>query len=669
MATSSSGFNLSSLGRKVYVSQRGLEHVLKELQEGGLLTKDVASSRKSIKRARNDDLAAKATHYGSLIQETHIQYEDGSGRTVNLPYIAPAALLAHIAQQPTFGHFLCLKLLECPSTYEAPWGLCVYADEITPGNALNPVNWRRQQAIYWSLKNFGAHGLSCETLWFPLCCLRSHLCSEIGGLTVLWKHMMRLFCEGPHNLHAGLILQTPAGSRVLFARLAVLIADEAAIKHSLENKGASGTLFCVRCSSVVAARSGLSEASNDVLSSLCLDVSRFKLHTNATTRRLVNYLQEQSGLLTRNQFSDLEKALGFNFKAEGLLCDNHVGYAMPEAVMYDWLHIYLVHGVAGNEVGALLGHLRDAGFREKQISEFLDSFQWPAQFAGSKPTGVLLQKRENKSSPLKGSASEQLNFLPVLRLFILLFVVNNGPDEVQQPVRCFFLLCKVLDLLQQATRGEPVHPDVLHTAIVQHSRCLQDTYGSDIWVPKNHMALHLSEFLRRHGLLMSCFVQERKHKILKRFSNQMHSSTSFESSLLQDVLAVQLEALDEELPSREPRLLHKRAASKKLKELVQQSLESQAPVFQAASAMHGGGFHCSPGDVVIFQLESREHVGRIDFLVECQRQSMACVSAWEHVHGYMYSVQRTQSLLVHIASISACCIWSQKEQQAIVVRP
>ena len=132
---------------------------------------------------------------------------------------------------------------------------------------------------------------------------------------------------------------------------------------------------------------------------------------------------------------------------------------------------------------------------------------------------------------------------------------------------------------------------------------------------------------------------------------------------------MQLEALDEELPSREPRLLHKRAASKKLKELVQQSLESQAPVFQAASAMHGGGFHCSPGDVVIFQLESREHVGRIDFLVECQRQSMACVSAWEHVHGYMYSVQRTQSLLVHIASISACCIWSQKEQQAIVVRP
>ena len=106
----------------MYVSQRGLEHVLKELQEGGLLTKDVASSRKSIKRARNDDLAAKATQFGSLIQDTRIQCEDGSGRTVNLPYIAPAALLAHIAQQPTFGRFLCLKLLECFLHVRSPLG-------------------------------------------------------------------------------------------------------------------------------------------------------------------------------------------------------------------------------------------------------------------------------------------------------------------------------------------------------------------------------------------------------------------------------------------------------------------------------------------------------------------------------------------------------------------
>ena len=65
MAAASSGSKskwddcLSNLGRKVYVSQRGLEGVLKELREHGLLTEEVPASRKSIKRAREDDLAAR----------------------------------------------------------------------------------------------------------------------------------------------------------------------------------------------------------------------------------------------------------------------------------------------------------------------------------------------------------------------------------------------------------------------------------------------------------------------------------------------------------------------------------------------------------------------------------------------------------------------------------
>ena len=671
MASSSSkkrDVAFSSLGRKVYVSQRGLESVLKELKEAGHLADEMTSSRRSIKRAREEDLASRTTTYGPLIQEMELAREDGSG-TIKVPYVAPAAFLAHIAQQASFGGFLAQKLEEQPSTHQAPWHLCLYADEITPGNALKPTNWRRQQAIYWSFKNFGAEGLSSETLWMPLCCLRSHLCAALGGLTVLWKHMVKTFFGEPHDMRRGIFLQTPSGKKMLFARLAILVADEAAIKHSLENKGAAGTIFCVRCSNVVPHRSGLSEVSNDIVSSLCLDVSRFRLHTNATTRSLIEHLQEQSHVLSKSRFAELEKALDFNYKAEGLLLDDDVGYSVPEAIMYDRLHVYLVHGIAGNQVGCLLGSLRDAGFSESRVSDFLNTLTWPAQFAGSKPTAILLQKRETKNSPLKGSASEQLNFFPALRLFILLFVAENMPANLQQPCRCFFLLCKVLELLQQVTRGERVEPATLHDAIVEHSRCLLETHGAQAWVPKNHMALHLAEFLKIHGCLLSCFVHERKHKVLKRFSNQMNTAVSFETTLLKDVLAVQLEALTHELPNQEVRLLQKRDAGKTLRELVQGSLQSQAAVFQAAKAVHGGGFQCSPGDVVTMQLQDGAHVGRIEFLVECEGRPMACVSEWEHVHGYMYRVQQAQSMLVHLACITASCIFSQREQQAIVALP
>ena len=40
-------------------------------------------------------------------------------------------------------------------------------------------------------------------------------------------------------------------------------------------------------------------------------------------------------------------------------------------------------------------------------------------------------------------------------------------------------------------------------------------------VPKAHYALHMGEQLKAHGLLLTCFVHERRHKECKRFANQM----------------------------------------------------------------------------------------------------------------------------------------------------
>ena len=46
---------------------------------------------------------------------------------------------------------------------------------------------------------------------------------------------------------------------------------------------------------------------------------------------------------------------------------SNVGHNIPEMIMFDWFHIYLVHDVAGNEVGLLLGRLRDNGYPEQDI--------------------------------------------------------------------------------------------------------------------------------------------------------------------------------------------------------------------------------------------------------------------------------------------------------------
>jgi hypothetical protein len=69
---------LAKLGRKHFVSQSGLAAVLKDLQEAGLLTDSIPSSRSSIKRSREDEFANE-TAYGHILRTMDIVTNDASG--------------------------------------------------------------------------------------------------------------------------------------------------------------------------------------------------------------------------------------------------------------------------------------------------------------------------------------------------------------------------------------------------------------------------------------------------------------------------------------------------------------------------------------------------------------------------------------------------------------
>ena len=660
---------LSGLGRSVYVSQRGLEHVLTELREKNLLAEDLPSSRSSVKRAREDSLATKTGRFGSLIQHMYIPTLSNPDKKVKVPFISPSALLGFCAQQKEFGEFLIRRLQDVPSTFQTPWRIAVYCDEVTPGNNLKSKNFRKTQAVYWSYLGFGQRGLTAEALWFPLLVLRSQLCNDLGGMSVVWKHALRLFFQ-EHDHRMGWFLETPHGGITLYADLGVMIADEAALKQSVENKGASGVVFCMRCSNVV--RHDLMDVDhNAVVRSTCTDVSQFRLHTNQSTRDILLYLQSQEAISTKKRFSALETALGYNHRPDGLLMDD-IGFRIPECIMFDWFHIYLVHGICGNHCGCLLGTLKDAGIAAEAISHFLESFRWPAQFAGANPKNILKAPRDSKCAPLKAAASEMLNFLPVMRLFLLLFVIPRATAETLPACRCFLLLMQVMDLLQEISKGKPVSATSLQAAIRRHGDAFLEAHGSEHWVPKNHMSFHLPEFLRRHGTLISCWTHERKHKVLKRFATQSaDTSRGWETSLLKDCLDVQLEAMQSEMPSTDVRLLDKRPATKGLQTFLQDTLQAapEVPCYQGRRAVHGGGFTCQPGDVVVYRLQGVDEVAQISFHAQVGDSScITCINPWRHVHEHMYEV-RQEPTLIYTSAIQSCCIWSQKERSAMVLRP
>ena len=214
--------------------------------------------------------------------------------------------------------------------------------------------------------------------------------------------------------------------------------------------------------------------------------------------------------------------------------------------MYDWFHIFLVHGICGIEMGLLLGKLHDAGHSNDAVMEFIKQFSWPVQFKSSAPPADALNKRA-KNDPVKLSGGETLQFMSILRIFILTCVGNATDDGLRDAIVSFFSLCSVMDALTGMTRGAACTSQHLQSLVVAHVRAFEKSHGVDSWVPKFHMSLHLPMMLERFKLLISCFCHERKHKVIKNFGNQrFDTSKSWEKGLLHDVLHKQLQALAQE---------------------------------------------------------------------------------------------------------------------------
>ncbi|CAE7216947.1 unnamed protein product [Symbiodinium sp. CCMP2592] len=594
---------------KVFTTQRALAQILKEIRELDELP--AATGRSSVKRAREELLHDYATPYGPIYIEPTLQKEDGTD--VTIPILSPAAMLAWACEHcAAFGQLLQKQMALKPPTYEKPWTLIWYSDEIAPGNQLKHVNRRKAQVIYWSLQELGAHAMSCESCWFTLTAVRSTVVADMGGMAVLFRQLARFFFETP-DWRQGLLVNCPIGSPPLFADLGILNSDEAAIKQTLCNKGASGLVFCVHCQNAVDHKSHVAASSRGTqVSSLETDISRFRRQTKESIKAYMDYLAEQKPLQTKTKFEKLQTALGFNFKPMGLLAHAAYGPKLIDCIMFDWTHVYLVSGLFNVLTGLFLGDLHHNGWKHNDIERFARTFTWPARLRGAAPKDVL-QKRGSYSDALKCSASEALNFLQVLRTYLVLWVLPQCNEDMS-------------------------HLDLAKT---------------------------------RYGL-MSCFVHERKHKIIKKITNQvLDTSRAFEKSILDDVLHGHLQQLADPafLPGEGVHLVQPvRPAPAKLQAELRRCMNIQGEIMTANQAVHAGNFTVSAKDLAALHLDGERLVGRVGYHVQADGTCWSHVTLWNHVHGAMFTLSDDVAL-VETKHIHATCAFSVQGDSAVVVLP
>ena len=150
MAASSS--TLSGLGGTSYVSNAALAKILKNVKENPEVL-DAGTSRWAVKRKREKDVRV-STVYGDLLQSMTLSLS--SGESMDAWYVHPIVLLEFLCQSSSWFQRLMAATLQ---RHDGPLSLVWYADEVTPGNALRPLNHRKTFCAQEYLLHM------CHTVW------------------------------------------------------------------------------------------------------------------------------------------------------------------------------------------------------------------------------------------------------------------------------------------------------------------------------------------------------------------------------------------------------------------------------------------------------------------------------------------------------------------------
>lgn len=605
---------LTDFGRDSHVTARGLSKVLQQVKEHGLPD---AIGVSSIARQRQEVVYEK-TEYGALLQPLELSNKDGSTCTIMVQH--PLALLSKILSSPG----LIASLILAMDTLE----LVMYSDEVHPGNAVKG-NDRKVYGIYWSIFNFGTARLCMESFWFCAACIRSSTVNKLqGGIAQVYRKLLKIFFGKPnyHDFRNGVSFQTMNGNKLMFATLRMFLHDEAAGKEVALCKGANGVKECILCQTTIKWKSTLLPFPG-LIPSTSLDVDRFVLQTNESVRRIARRLQDAADT-NSGELKNLEKLLGFTANPESILLDNELALDLIDVWSWDWLHCYCQGGVFVHEVNAFVWRLWEHGFGIDKLDAYLQAFVWPR----SMPSALKICRTTSNElrDDLNGSASEFLSLAPVLAHYIVHVVQQRGilaPESASMMAGI-----NVLQLLQCAFTGN-VSAGELKDAIVNHLTLQQAAYQFELWQPKSHHVLHLPAMLDKFGVLLSTFVEERKHKIIARYGAPRKNTTSLEKGLMEELTLQQMYDINEVSDINQVKLTHCIAAKstivKDLSVILPGLVHADSAIFTSREAK----VNCRSilnGDVVVYKLRGAQaySAGQVWYHVLIDGIELTCLAPW-----------------------------------------
>ena len=421
--------------------------------------------------------------------------------------------------------------------------VCIYMDDVVPGNVQRHDRGRTYFAYYYSLLDLPSFFQTSERGWFDLAFIKVSDCDGIlGGISHITERLLEsqdfpLTIEIPETrLRPVEARLGPACLRSFTFAFGIIMADEKAIKQILSVKGAGSYHPCAKCR-LILGRLLPHDVPAPFQHYTCADVDLWGQYTFETFCEACDAVRAAYAA-SSERGREMETLLGINYE-DGLSLPFSAGaarYRVPECIYWDPMHIiWASGGIAQYEVNHFLRKAVSRGVAWADLQGFVDQ----VKVLPDKKVGLSwnLQRRcvDNARKQIRAFAAEMLAAVPCLVAFGDMVMAPSG--EMAGHLACLRLLYELQVLLFLGSRAH-LFVDLLGEVVAAHHDMYLALYPL-CRKPKNHYLLHLPRMVAEIRRVLTCFSAERHHKRSKTLAAHLQKSigaTLLRRSLVESIL-------------------------------------------------------------------------------------------------------------------------------------
>ena len=431
--------------------------------------------------------------------------------------------------------------------------LVCYHDATTPGNPMNLLQNRKATLVYVSFREFG-HNLRHKWCWLPIAVCREKLMESRSGIGHVIKQVLKSILKDESCICAqGTAIKLNGDQTMpIKVNLVRLIADELALKTTFGVRGANGLRLCMLgCKNVIRTKAAGAAERRDGYFLHCWDSchSRFEPMTNAFLYQSADNLNTQvENGLHGGRLESEQKFIGITHDPHGFLLDAELRrLCQPSIACFDALHCLIANGTFTSEIRMFFDELASQQLPVTPEScRYVLKLPWVTVTSLGASTPTSRCTRFDLALKGKAQGSELLELVPYVDYFVKKFV-SQFPSMTpfcQSLVALMNVIRHWNWMKLQTFDGDcSAHKTEFRDMVGVHLDLFVKAYGKDEVVPKHHLSFHLLDHAEEDGIVIDCFVLERKHTTFKDIAEHCCKLKDFEKTTLVQFIQVDLSIL------------------------------------------------------------------------------------------------------------------------------